>query len=163
MTENQRILHRLFVELRSEARCSKFYCTTCGGMRLVVDNELAQISDVEIDKEFKDPTALYLKPSDFQYRKFRGMYPREVNVSPYVIFLLYSYRSLSSPVREKLIHDWLTDVESWPDWLFDGVSYYFSPLFPGNMFAAWKLRLEERIREIGSTPLKETYDLKFAE
>ena len=155
------VLRGAFDRAVAETSCRKFYCATCGGISAATESELSVLSSGQIRASLLYPMGLSLKLSDFRCREVGDTFPREPAVSPYISFLMCAFRRVSDVHRETLALEWISEAHTWPDWLFDGLSYYFASNLPYRLKAEWAIILETRVIMSNCKSLQETQRLRF--
>lgn len=152
-------LQKVWLILDSEPGCERYYCFTCGGKAHIARKHLDSITMNQISHDLKDLAAFELAEKDFNRdaRGSCGYFPREKNVSKKVEFLLQSFNCLTNVYKKYLVDEW--SFREMPDWLFDGISYYFIPGSPCK--EAWLKSIRKRLSRALDSSLEETMRIKY--
>ena len=120
---NDTTLRELFEQTVKSSSCSKYYCTTCGGISFSVRTSLA--SSQLKDKLFNLEQIIFL-PIDFKKMKDQG-FPKELQCSDFVLFLKELILELTAVEQKKLINIWKARASSLENFIIDGIGYYLVP------------------------------------
>lgn len=144
--------------------CASFYCTTCGGLGTRLQMLIAD-HPVEIRiAALKSIHTFPLTQRDFVYHRHisKSAFPKEPNISPFIEYLRWLLNDLSKQSQTEISEEWRQLAPSLPNWLLDGICYYFVPLFPSTELKPWKVLLSDRIIETSDTSLYETLKLRLS-
>jgi len=156
------MLLNLFENAKPTAHaCPQSYCSTCGGKAAVIREALIKVDKSIMLKALSDPTSFELHQTDFNFYPNRLPYTCVLNISPKVEFLIDCFRKLSIEQKSRLITQWIQNCDTWPLWIFDGVSYYFVSEYKQSLREKWIEKIKEKMNHSENASLIETYNLKF--
>ena len=134
--------------------CKSFYCTTCGGVAYVIQNQIKNWED--LTDKLIDLRSLNFEPTDFLGPRWYG-FPRGQQCSDYVLSLELLMGQMNFENEKTVIESWATQAKHLDDFIVDGIGYYLIPTKHRNI---WLPVLTARAEKNHS--ISETIKIKYS-